>query len=76
MEIEKKIVIIFEMSIYIINENGNIISSYDAPDVIEDYKIENNGLKVKYSGITKKSEEREKALKRIGFGRTCNLAVM
>lgn len=39
------------MSIYIINENGNIISSYDAPDVIEDYKIENNGLKVKYSGL-------------------------
>lgn len=42
------------MSIYIINENGNIISSYDAPDVIEDYKIENNGLKVKYSGLKHK----------------------
>lgn len=54
IEIEKKIVIIFEMSIYIINENGDIISSYDAPDVIEDYKIENNELKVKYSGLKHK----------------------
>lgn len=48
IKLEKKILIIFEMSIYMINNRGNLIWCYEAPDVIIDYQIKNNKLKVEF----------------------------
>ena len=56
IELEDKILIIFEMSIYMINDKGDIIWFYGAPEIKTDYNIEKTKLKIKFFNLNYTTE--------------------